>query len=52
MTVQGLVKEQQPGGMSHRGAGMHWKGGSPPQGAQPMPSHCLPGGKCQIQQHL
>ena len=28
---------------------MHWKGASPPpplQGAQPMPSHCLPDAKC------
>ena len=28
------------------GGGMHWKGGGTPlQGAQPMSSHCLPGGK-------
>ena len=24
----------------------------PSQGAQPMPSHCLPDGKCQLQWHL
>ena len=24
----------------------------PPQGVQPMPSHCLPDGKCQLQRHL
>ena len=35
--------------------GMHWKGGryAPPlQGAQPMPSHCPPDSKCQLQWHL
>ena len=36
--------------------GMHWKWGRYPhpplQGAQPMPSLCLPGGKCQLQWHL
>ena len=43
--------------------GMHWKGRKPPQGlvpappppvqgAQPMPSHCLPEGKCRLQWHL
>ena len=36
--------------------GMHWKGGGYPppplQGAQPMPSHCLPDGKSQPQRHL
>ena len=34
---------------------MHWNGGSPPpppQGAQPMPSHCPPDGLCQRQWHL
>ena len=41
----------------HKGptAGMHWKGGSyppPHQVAQPMPSHCPPEGKCQLQWHL
>ena len=31
--------------------GMHRKGGAPPpplQGAQPMPSHCVPDGKRQL----
>ena len=28
---------------------MHWDGGRYPQGAQPMPSHCPPDGKCQLQ---
>ena len=46
VTVQGPVKEQQPDGMSHRGAP------SPLQGAQPMPSHCPPNGKRQLQWHL
>ena len=36
--------------------GVRWKGGrSPPfplQGAQPMPSHCPPDGKCRVQWHL
>ena len=36
--------------------GMHWKGGEVPppplQGAQPMPSHCLPDAKCQPQWHV
>ena len=35
--------------------GMLWKGGGVPpplQGAQPMPSHCLPDAKCQLQRHL
>ena len=29
-------------------------GGYPPplQGAQPMPGHCIPGAKCQLQWHL
>ena len=36
---------------------MHWRGGGTPpppplQGAQPMPSHCLPDAKCQLQRHL
>ena len=33
---------------------MHWKGEVPPslQGPQPMPSHCPPDGKCQLQWHL
>ena len=32
---------------------MHWKPPAPPfQGAQPMPSHCLPDAKCQFQWHL
>ena len=36
------------------GGGVHWKGEevTPPlQGAQPMPSHCLPDAKCQCQWH-
>ena len=35
--------------------GVHWKGGGgrpPVQGARPVPSHCLPDGKCQLQWHL
>ena len=33
--------------------GMHWKGGGgDPQGAQPVPSHCPPDAKCQLQWHL
>ena len=51
------------GGTDHRcrmrGEGVTTKGAleggevHPPfQGAQPTPSHCLPGGKCQAQQHL
>ena len=46
------------GGVRERGAGaeMHWKGGggTPPslQGAQPMPSHCPPDGKCRLQWRL
>ena len=38
-----------------RPPGMHWTGGRYPrplQGAQPLPSHCLPEGKCQLQWHL
>ena len=27
-------------------------GGPPPQGAQPMPSHCLPDAKYKLQRHL
>ena len=38
-----------PGGSAE----MHWRGGvAPPpplQGAQTMPSHCLPDAKCQLQ---
>ena len=37
------------GGGGGGGAGMHWKGGGglpPLQGAQPVPSHCLPDAKC------
>ena len=37
------------------GAGMHWtEGRLPPplQGAQPIPSHCPPDAKCQLQWHL
>ena len=36
------------------GTGMHWRVPAlpPPQGAQPMPSHCPPDGKCQPQWHL
>ena len=49
-----------PGGRASMGgggelAGMHWKGGgypSPLQGAQTLPSHCLPDAKCQLQRHL
>ena len=35
-------------------AGMHWKRWRYPplQGAQPVPSHCLPDGECQAQWHL
>ena len=45
-----------PGAGRRGDAGMHWKrgGGTPPplQDAQPMPSHCPPHAKCQLQWHL
>ena len=52
-----VQKPPPPGGGG--GSGTRWRGGgggrSPPprlQGAQPMPSHCSPDGKCQPQWHL
>ena len=58
--VSGAVGAMNPGQLplQTRGGGlpgMHWKGGAPPpplQGAQPVPSHCLPDAKCQPQRHL
>ena len=55
--VVGCSKPTQGGGtalvMYPPQGGMHWRGeGTPLQGPQPTPSHCLPDAKCEAQWHL